>query len=150
MKGRLTRLVMRATDALSRARGESNPEKLPDHLRRGRRGEDAAYFHLREQGYVMVARNFRSPRHRGEIDLIGWDGDVLCFIEVKTRRERGIVPAEMAVDGAKRSLLRATARDYLRRMKTRPNVRFDVMSLYFHSDESSADITLFKNAFPMS
>ena len=99
---------------------------------------------------MIVARNFRSPRGRGEIDLIGWDADVLCFIEVKTRTGHGIVPAEMAVDGPKRNLLRATARDYLRRMKTSPPVRFDVISLYFHSENAVADITLFKNAFPMS
>jgi len=142
--------VLRAADALGRARGDADPEALPEHLRRGREGEEAAYFHLREQGYVMVARNFRSPRHRGEIDLIGWDGEILCFIEVKTRRERGIVPAEMAVDEAKRSLLRATARDYLRRMKSQPMVRFDVISVYFHSENGVPEITLFKNAFPMS
>jgi len=142
--------MLRTADALSRARGEANPERLPEHLVQGRRGEEAAYFYLREQGYVMVARNFRSPRHRGEIDLIGWDGEILCFIEVKTRGEKGIVPAEMAVDAAKRSLLRATARDYLRRLKSRPNVRFDVISLYFHSENGVPEITLFKNAFPMS
>ena len=149
MKGGLTRVVLRAADVLSRARGETNSDE-PAHLRRGREGEEAAYFYLREQGYVMVARNFRSPRHRGEIDLIGWDGEILCFIEVKTRGEKGIVPAEMAVDGAKRSLLRATARDYLRRMKTRPKMRFDVISVYFHSENGVPEITLFKNAFPMS
>ena len=150
MKSTITHLVLRAADALSRARGESNPEEQPEHLRRGRQGEEAAYFYLREQGYVMVARNFRSPRHRGEIDLIGWDGEILCFIEVKTRREKGIVPAEMAVDGAKRGLLRITARDYWRREKARPVVRFDVVSVYFHNENAAAEITLFKNAFPMS
>ena len=150
LKSKITQLVLRAADALVRARGEENPEQLPAHLIRGRQGEDAAYFYLREQGYTMVARNFRSPRHRGEIDLIGWDGDVLCFVEVKTRRERGMVPAEMAVDGPKRSLIRATARDYMRRVKPAPNVRFDVISLYFHSKDAPPDITLFKNAFPMS
>ena len=150
MKSAITQFVLRAADALSRARGQTNPDRLPEHLDKGRRGEEAAYFYLRQLGYVMVARNFRSPRHRGEIDLIGWDGEILCFIEVKTRKKRGIVPAEMAVDGAKRSLLRTTARDYLRRMKTQPTIRFDVISLYFHSDESAAEITLFKNSFPMS
>lgn len=151
MHPRLTRFALRVTDALTRAaRGDDDPRQLPAHLQKGRDGEDAAYFHLREQGYVIVARNFRSSRGRGEIDLIGWDGDVLCFIEVKTRTARGIVPAEMAVDGPKRNLLRATARDYLRRMKTKPEVRFDVISLYFHSENTALDIALFKNAFSMS
>ena len=46
-------------------------EKGPAHQQTGRRGERDAYFYLRKLGYVMVARNFRSPRRRGEIDLIG-------------------------------------------------------------------------------
>ena len=151
MKGRVTKLVLRATEFLVRAEtAEANRDGLPAHLQTGRQGEDAAYFYLREQGYVMVARNFRSPRHRGEIDLIGWDGDILCFIEVKTRSKRGVVPAEMAVDGPKRSMLRSTAYDYLRHLKRRPEVRFDIISLYFHRESRAPEIALFKNAFPMS
>jgi hypothetical protein len=53
-------------------------------------------------GYTMVARNFRSPRCRGEIDLIGWDKDILCFVEVKTRSTRDVKPGEAAVDRHKR------------------------------------------------
>jgi len=150
MQSKITQLILKAADSLARARGDANPDRLPPHLVRGKQGEDAAYFYLRDRGYVVVARNFRSPRHRGEIDLIGWDGDILCFVEVKTRSRHGMVPAEMAVDGVKRSLLRATARDYLRRLKTAPTVRFDVISLYFHSQSVAPEIALFKNAFPMS
>ena len=150
IKGQITKLALRAAEFLDRSgRDDSKPQE-PAHLQTGRQGEDAAYFYLREHGYVMVARNFRSPRHRGEIDLIGWDADVLCFIEVKTRGRRGIVPAQVAVDGPKRSLLRATAYDYLRRLKSRPPVRFDVISIYFHRENRPPDINLFKNAFPMS
>jgi len=151
MKGKITRFMLRVTDALVRAEHPKNSEDdVPAHLQRGRQGEEAAHFYLRDQGYTIVARNFRSPRHRGEIDLIGWDGNVLCFIEVKARGRRGVVPAEMAVDAPKRGLLRATARDYLHRVKASPVVRFDVISLYFHTENEAPDITLFKNAFPMS
>jgi putative endonuclease len=151
MKGRLTKLALRAADAVLRSRSaKGDPAEEPAHLARGREGEEAAYFYLREQGYVIVARNFRSQRCRGEIDLIGWDGDVLCFIEVKTRTGHTLVPAELAVDGPKRGMLRAAARDYLHRMKTAPAVRFDVISLYFHRQTALPEITLFKNAFPMA
>ena len=64
------------------------PDEKPAHQRVGVRGEEDAYFHLRSLGYVMVARNYRTARCRGEIDLIGWDQDVLCFVEVKTRSRR--------------------------------------------------------------
>ena len=38
-----------------------------------------SYFYLQQLGYRMVATNFRVAHDRGEIDLIGWDGDMLCF-----------------------------------------------------------------------
>jgi putative endonuclease len=72
-------------------------------LRIARRGEEAAYFYLRFYGYTMIARNFRSPQHRGELDIVGWDQDVLCFIEVKARAKPFLKPAEAAVDRDKQS-----------------------------------------------
>ena len=74
------------------------PDEKPAHQRVGVRGEEDAYFYLRRLGYVMVARNYRTARCRGEIDLIGWDQDVLCFVEVKTRTSHGVKTAEAAVD----------------------------------------------------
>ena len=60
----------------------------PEHLKTGLRGELEALLHLRELGYVVVARRWKTPKLRGDIDLIAWDGDCLCFIEVKTRTQR--------------------------------------------------------------
>jgi putative endonuclease len=149
--GRLTQIAVRALDALFRAgRNDSHPAEKPEHLVTGQKGEEAAYFFLRGRGYVMVARNFRSPRYRGEIDLIGWDGDELCFVEVKTRQRRSLVPAEMAVDTSKQAMLRGTAKTYLRRMQEAPRVRFDIVSIYCEGTKDTPEITLFKNAFPMS
>jgi putative endonuclease len=148
MKGRVVEKLARALDGVANAAGRGNPGGLPAHLVTGRRGEDDAYFYLRRQGYVMVARNWRSPRHRGELDLIGWDGEVLCFIEVKTRTTRDVKPAEAAVDDEKRHDLCAAARDYLRRVSAPPAVRFDIVSVYYNDTEvTSPDITLFKNCF---
>ncbi len=146
----LTKLALRALDALSRASGRPHSEHSPEHLITGQRGEEAAYFHLRSLGYVIVAKNFRSPRHKGEIDLIGWDRDQLCFIEVKTRTSRELMPAEAAVDLPKQAMLRATARAYLRKIKELPPLRFDVVSVYYESQDPQPDIVLFKNAFPVS
>lgn len=105
----------------------------------------------------MVARNFRAPHLKGEIDLIGWDREVLCFIEVKTRTTREVKTAEAAVDMQKRHELRLMARDYLRKVKRRErmrdrqddtSVRFDIVSVYL--DSEPAEITVYKNAFPWS
>src|SRR5437660_11337048 len=143
LSGRLTHATIRALDWLS---GKTLPGSTgPAHQRIGRHGEEDAYFHLRKLGYVMVARNFRSPRRRGEIDLIGWDNDVLCFIEVKTRTTRDVKPAQTAVDGDKQRALAAVARHYLARLPTIPQWRFDVVTVYYDQRPSQPQFEVFKN-----
>lgn len=127
------------------ANGILPSDRLPQHLRIGAHGEEDAYFHLRKIGYVLVARNFRSPRCRGEIDLIGWDKDVLCFIEVKTRTTKDVKTAEAAVDRHKRREIAQVARDYLRRLPC-CQWRFDVVSVYYDSRNSRPHIEVFRNA----
>src|SRR5438445_12827349 len=100
LSGRLTHATIRALDWLA---GKTLPGSTgPAHQRIGHHGEEDAYFHLRKLGYVMVARNFRSPRRRGEIDLIVWDKYVLCFVEVKTRTTRDVKLAKVEVDRSKK------------------------------------------------
>jgi len=84
----LTKFVVRSLDFA----GRHFPSRTPKHLLTGKRGEIEAYLHLRKLGYKMVAANFRVPYDRGEIDLIGWDEGVLCFIEVKTRTSADFAP----------------------------------------------------------
>jgi putative endonuclease len=141
--GAVTRLIVHALD--SGAKLLPGKDAGPEHLRTGSRGEDEAYFYLRGQGYVIIARNYRSPRSRSELDLIGWEGETLCFIEVKTRTARDIQPAEVAVDPEKQRDLSRVAREFLRKMKGSPAFRFDIVSVYF--DSGKAEIELFRNAF---
>ncbi len=142
MSGRLLKIAL---DALDRV---AAPRAGAAHLATGRRGEELAYFYLRRLGYTIVARNWRSPRRSGEIDLIGWDGDVLCFVEVKTRSSDEIAAAEAAVDAAKREELCAMAREFLRRHPAPGRARFDVVSLYA-GGASEPEIELFRDAFPL-
>jgi putative endonuclease len=144
MSGTLTRLALHALDSFARLlpRKDSGPQ----HLHTGRRGEEAAYFHLRKHGYVIIARNYRSPRSRSELDLVGWDGETLCFIEVKTRTTRNIMPAEAAVDAEKQRDLSHVAREFLRKVKKDAPFRFDIVSVYFEPG-LAPDIELFRNAF---
>jgi len=142
MSGRIVHSVLKTLDRLSPAKERTA------HLHTGERGEEAAYFHLRKVGYVMVARNYRSPRRRGEIDLIGWDKDELCFIEVKTRSSKDFIPAEVAVDADKQHDLREVAREYMRKVPEEAKTRFDIVSVYFAGVQTEFEI--FKNAFPLS
>jgi putative endonuclease len=143
----LTRLTLRALDSCARLlpRKDSGAQ----HLHTGRSGEEAAYFYLREQGYVIIARNYRSPRSRSELDLVGWDGSTLCFIEVKTRTTRNIIPAETAVDAEKQRDLSRVAREFLRKIKGDPPFRFDIVSVYLEAGPKP-DIGLFKDAFTIA
>lgn len=140
-----TRFVARNLGNASRHFGKQEPA----HLRIARHGEMEAYFHLREQGYRIVAKNFRTPHNRGEIDLIGWDHGVLCFVEVKTRAHAGLVPPEMAVDTAKKQHILSVARRYVRRLSgdKPPACRFDIVSVVLGDDSRKPIVRLYKGAF---
>jgi len=145
LSGRITHAILRSLDWL--ARRILPPDKAPAHQRTGRRGEEDAYFHLRRLGYTMVARNYRSPRCRGEVDLIGWESYVLCFIEVKTRTTRDVKPGAAAVDRHKRREVGMVIRDYLRCLPPSCQWRFDVVSVYYLSSETSQpQIEVFRNS----
>lgn len=128
----------------------SASHQIAAHLTTGLRGEDAAYFQLRRLNYIVVARRWRSAKLRGDIDLIGWDGEWLCFVEVKTRTSRAFEPAEAAVDHEKRRMICRMAQEYIRQLESRDSipVRFDVMSVYFPIGKP--EFELFRGAFSWS
>jgi putative endonuclease len=143
--GRIVGTVVRSLDWL--AARALPPDERPAHQRTGQKGEEAAYFHLRRPGYTIVARNYRSPKCRGEIDLIAWDADVLCFIEVKTRTTLAVKPPEAAVDRHKRREIAAVARQYLRQGPPSCQWRFDIVSVYYERfGASQPQIEVFRNA----
>jgi putative endonuclease len=129
MRAALLERTVAVLDTLAQKRGR---DAAPAHLAAGMRGEDAAFFYLMRKGYIVVARRWSAGHVRGDVDLIAWQGDVLCFFEIKTRTTRDLTPAESAVDDHKRTTLRRLARAYLRQLgrETPPPVRFDVISVY--------------------
>jgi putative endonuclease len=140
--------VERALDGLHRlARRRAISQTQPEHLLTGIDGERAAYFHLRRRGYLVVARRWSAGNLPGDIDLIAWQGRMLCFIEVKTRTAHDITPAEVAVDAHKRGILRRLARRYIRQLPGEaPPARFDVMSVYLVPGRSK-EIQHFESSF---
>jgi putative endonuclease len=107
----------------------------------GARGERLAEEWLRrERGFVVVARNWRSPRdRRDEIDLVCRDGGALVFVEVKARAAGALVPGYHAVDARKKRVLRRAAEVYLRRLPEKPaTFRLDVVEVAFPAADSAA------------
>jgi len=123
--------------------------RRPEHLLVGKQGETEAYLYLRRLGYRIVASNFRVPYDRGEIDLIGWDDGVLCFVEVKSRTSADFAPPSTAVDREKKQRILAVARHYVRRLPGgTPSVcRFDIVSVVFGDGSIKPDIQVQKGAF---
>ena len=117
------------------------------HLSLGDQGEEAAYFHLRKKGCMVVARRWRSSRQPGDLDLVCWEGDTLCFVEVKTRSRFDVATAESAVDSDKRRMIRRMARLYMSSLREQPkHVRFDIVSIYFN-DETTTDLRVIPTTF---
>ena len=113
----------------------------------GVRGETLAYWYLRQSGYTVVARNWRAGSGAGELDLVGWDGPVLAFVEVKTRTSEAAGPPEAAVSQNKQKRVVKAAREYLWRLKRKPiNHRFDVVSVSLNPEEG-LQVRLIKDAF---
>lgn len=126
--------------------GETAKEKA---RRTGIRGETYAYWYLRRHGYIMVARNYRTPETKGEIDMIGYDGHVLAFVEVKTRSgtdERPALPEEAVTPEKQKHVERMARRFMMERRAAGSSWRFDVVAIE-NRPHRSPEIRLHKGAF---
>lgn len=124
---------------------------MPSSL--GQLGEAYAAAYLDQLGYRLVAANFTLPVGRNlrgaiinaEIDLIAYDGDTLCFIEVKTRSSDWFAPPEVNVDLRKRRQITRAARVYRQMLgiEKEPH-RYDVVTVIIN-DDSTPQIELLRN-----
>ena len=113
-------------------------------MKLGALGEEAAADLLRSGGYRIVARNHRCPR--GEVDLIAERGELLVFVEVRTRATAAFGRPEETVSAAKQRRVVAAARDYLaRRRGPQRGVRFDVVAVI--DGARGPTLQHFENAF---
>jgi putative endonuclease len=79
-----------------------------------------------------VDRNYRMASGAGEVDLVGWDGDTLVFVEVKSRQTAEYGSPDRAIGLAKQSSLIRTGREYARHAEVPwEKVRFDVVNVVF-------------------
>ena len=104
----------------------------------GDRGERLAAEYLEENGYRIVIANFEAPIGRnsrgvqmiGEIDIVALDGETLCFVEVKTRRDLEFAGPLTSVDLRKQRTVTRTARAYRRIFAIHDiKYRFDVVTV---------------------
>ena len=112
----------------------------------GDTGEDHAAAYLKKQGYKIIERNYR--KNYGEIDIIARKGDMLCFVEVKTRHSNTITQPYEAVDFRKQTKIIRTDSAYLIEKRLETNCRFDVCEVFVDKESLKLErINYIDNAF---
>jgi putative endonuclease len=111
----------------------------------GRWGEDQAEQYLAQRGYQVIGRNIRTAY--GELDLVCRQGDLLVFVEVKTRRNQALGFPEAAITPKKREHLLHSAQDYIEKNLLTPgNWRIDIISIIGYPRLGKPEIVHFDNA----
>lgn len=104
----------------------------------GMSGEQAAAAYLKSKGYKVIQANYRAAG--AEVDLVASSGDVLCFVEVKTRKNCDHGSPEMFVTRSKQLKIIRAARVFAARKPYRDfRVRFDVVSVLREGGATACD-----------
>jgi len=114
----------------------------------GRNGEKRAALYLKKNGYKIIETNYKTPI--SEIDIIAYDKNVLCFIEVKTRKNADFGTPSEAVDKRKQQKIIQGAFYFLQHKNLECEMRFDVVEVYADKDFKKVNFNLIKNAFDNS
>ena len=113
----------------------------------GRFGEELARDRLKDCGYKIITTNYTCPL--GEIDVIAKDGDVLVFVEIKTRKNRTLAQVKEAVTTRKQRQISKVALAYMKSHNLwRSKARFDVVAVgLLHGKK---EIEIIKDAFELA
>lgn len=105
----------------------------------GAYGEEAALGFLKQKGYRVLSRNYKS--RFGEIDIIAQDKDTICFVEVKTRSSDKFGLPQEALSGFKQRQIAKAALNFLKENKLLDKkARFDVVSVICQGDSPKIDL----------
>jgi len=117
-----------------------------ENLFLGQSGETLALDFLKDNGYKILSKNYKSKL--GEIDIIAKDKEAICFVEVKSRTsDKFGLPCE-AVTNSKQRQICHTALMFLKEKKLfDKKARFDVVSILYSQGKPKID--LLKNAFEL-
>lgn len=109
----------------------------------GKAGENAAADYLEEKGYTILDRNWR--KNRLELDIIATKGDIIAFVEVKTRKNTDFREPHEAVDWKKIRHIVVAADAYIKLHSIDLKIRFDIIDVV--GDVGQFQITQIEDAF---
>jgi putative endonuclease len=107
---------------------------MAKHNELGKKGELLAIDFLKEKGFKILETNFRLEKD--EIDIIAKDGEILVFVEVKTRSTSNYGEPEIAVGDKKVEFLLRAAENYLISKNLTVEIRFDIISIVLNSTKN--------------
>ena len=119
--------------------------------RTGELGEHIAVRYLLRKGFTLVERNFTRPC--GEIDIIARSGDIMHFVEVKTKTGHALVQSsrdgayrpEDGMHGEKVRRLRRVLMTYLREKRWRGEWQFDFITVLLDPERRQAEVRCMEN-----
>lgn len=121
---------------------------LNEQQRFGQKGESLAVRHLKDQGYEILAQNYRTKV--GEIDIVAREGGALVFVEVKARKSDKYGDPKWAITKAKQRKISMAALYYLKASgQTKVKARFDVLTLKPDAAGKTV-VEIIRNAFPLA
>ncbi|WP_278989627.1 YraN family protein [Segatella bryantii] len=102
---------------------------MAEHNDLGAWGEDKAQEYLESKDYVILERDWKDGKR--DLDIIAEtpDGELIVFVEVKTRTVNDGQMPEEAVDLAKIKNLRSAANVYVKTYEVDKPLRFDIISI---------------------
>ena len=100
---------------------------MAEHNKTGTKGEDIAAEYLKNNGYTIIEKNWRSS-HK-EIDIIARKDNTIIFVEVKTRTSETFSLPEFTVSKRKIKLLISAANAYLSIKNINEECRFDIITV---------------------
>ncbi len=111
----------------------------------GKNGEQVAVRLLQQQGYRIRYQNWRYKNL--EVDIIAEEGDILVFVEVKTRTLKTYGMPYEFVDAVKQARLTRAANHYIATNRYGGEIRFDIVSILYSTKDNTYDTRLIRDAF---
>lgn len=117
---------------------------MTDNIILGQKGEILAQQHLESLGFKILAKNWRTGR--AEVDIIAQDGNIIVFVEVKTRSSDRFGPPEFFITPQQQRMLAGAASVYCEKIDHSGEIRFDVVSIILR-DDGKTKLEYLKDAF---
>ncbi|MBT8220685.1 MAG: YraN family protein [Bacteroidia bacterium] len=117
---------------------------MAEHLETGKKGEAIASEFLSNKGYRILEHNWRHGH--GEVDIIAMAGDILVFVEVKTRSANYFGEPASFVDNKKMEKLSRIASVYMEKIRHDWEIRFDIIGVLIKGPQH-AEITHYEDAW---